>query len=343
MSSSVEQLVIREEFPCGAPIIARFLDGLSNVPDVRLSELHLLTRPKSDASGCIPSLTRFLTNQERLVALTIPPFQPSEHRSLLDLVKAPQQLESLDLVMMADQPEACIRLLGTLPGLCSNLMEFGVVFLKRENAAFSMTFDYILPLLEIHTLENVEIVSDNGMALSEEEIRQMGKAWPRLYRLSLWPHGFQREKVGLSPRAVWSVAASFPLLEELGVYIDLNDEHPPTPHLQPPPEYPWCAFTPNLRALNVGGSRLASEHVNAMTEFLSAITQSPITLNFDGDTGDGPVNRDASRWTEARETYQMVMRIRGGVAGHAQLYINALARDHELLRLRLIGKYSPFI
>lgn len=39
----------------------------------------------------------------------------------------------------------------------------------------------------------------------------------------------------------------------------------------------------------------------------------------------------------------MVMRIRSGVAGNAQLYFNALAADHELLRQQLVeyGTYIP--
>ncbi|KAG8914706.1 hypothetical protein FRC01_003954 [Tulasnella sp. 417] len=81
-----------------------------------------------------------------------------------------------------------------------------------------------------------------------------------------------------------------------------------------------------------------------MAEFLSAITQSTIKLTVDGDAESGEVNRDVSQWAKVRDAYQMVMRIRGGVSGHAQLYINALAGDNELLRQRLVEyeTYIPF-
>ncbi|KAG9022038.1 hypothetical protein FS837_006784, partial [Tulasnella sp. UAMH 9824] len=335
ISPSVKHLVIREEFPCGTPLIARFLDGLSNIPDIRFIEFHLSTRPKSDASGCIPSLARFLANQDQLLAATLPSFRPSEHRSISDIVKAPHKLECLDLVLVAGQSEECINFLKTLPGLCSNLKEIGVDFLKRENTPFTLTFDCILPLLEIHTLETVEILSDQGMTLDEAQIRQMGKAWPRLCRLALWPDGFQMNKVGLPPSALWWFAPSFPVLEDLAVYIHLGGQHPPLPHLQPPPQYPWRAFGPNFRTLNIGGSRLPNQSVNPMAEFLSTVTQSPINLTFDGDGESGVENRDYYQWRKVREAYEMLMRIRGGVATNAQLYINALAGDNEALRQRL--------
>ncbi|KAG8979876.1 hypothetical protein FRB90_007853, partial [Tulasnella sp. 427] len=124
-------------------------------------------------------------------------------------------------------------------------------------------------------------------------------------RLSLCPSDYKPNQTSISPSALWKIAASLFVLEELGVYINLNDQQHPLPRIQLDPKHRWFAFPSKLRILDLVASPLGEKHVISMAEVLFMMAPVSITLFWEGKENPSEIT---SQWEKVLEAYEMALR-----------------------------------
>lgn len=266
----------------GVDIVCRFFDTLIAFTGLDL-ETFKFGRQSLEVKVAAQLLS-FLNSQRNIKVLEVsgdPYLEPTPVQDIL-FPNFPQGLHELSADVefegQSDYNDRIQTMLQRLPNL--RVLE---LMLTNTGSWYLPNFEGLAPFLHNPDLEELTLWVAEEINLNHTDIHTLGRALPKMARLSLRLFYTARPAVGMPASSLMDFAKAFPNLETLYLRITEIDVSLPLP--PPDDEVQVCPFNPaTFRSLHVGDSPLSQKDVPCMRAFLRMLCPHPLfDLRYDGE------------------------------------------------------------
>ncbi|KAG8876407.1 hypothetical protein FRB97_004181 [Tulasnella sp. 331] len=139
----------------------------------------------------------------------------------------------------------------------------------------ALSFNDIRPLLKCTALSTLRLGHNLPMSYTQDDVAEMGAAWPRMRSLQLCEDPTSREGTGQPLQTVLAFARAFTKLETLALYVDMST-------VNETPSIPWGLATSDWDVLDFGTSSIDTDDlliaVNKVALFLARISGPDVSI-----------------------------------------------------------------
>ncbi|KAJ6544789.1 hypothetical protein DFH09DRAFT_873070, partial [Mycena vulgaris] len=183
---------------------------------------------------------------------------------------APTNLTALYLdSQLVESPAVVHELLSVLADTCQLLESLGIVTLISANLPSEerISFATLRPLQNFPNLTIFELIHQNPLDLTMDDLDQLARSWPSLRKLILNNEPAVSEQSALTLKALLPFSRHCPELEQLGLFINASTADLPSSY----PTDLTSSYTPfaKLQRLSMGVSLIEEE--GAVALFLSQL------------------------------------------------------------------------
>ncbi|KAJ7707801.1 hypothetical protein B0H17DRAFT_1192234 [Mycena rosella] len=218
---------------------------------------------------------------------------------------------------LVESPAVVHELLSLLAETCHLLESLGIVTLIGPNSPNEerINFSTLRPLLNFPNLLIFEIIHQNPLDLTLEDLDQLARSWPSLKKLILNNEPAVSEHSTLTLQALLPFARHCPEIEQLGLFINASTADLPSSPTNFTSSYQSLPFG-KLKRLSMGVSLL--EDAGAVALFLSQLcplgTHIEYGVTWETDALiesllDAMVNR-CEKWRKVEELLPLLTRLR---------------------------------
>ena len=219
----------------------------------------------------------FLGKQKGLTVIDLPYFSLSSADAILDSLKSHPNLDYFTAWLPFTAHDTIATFLKTLVGTCPDIRVLTFVPTEGDRGFQHMTFDTIRPVLQLKKLKELEVFDRYAIQIDDDDIRDMGRAWPQIETLNLCTNAYETgsfgietfeeeeditaELLGVPISRLLTFATAFPpTLRKLGMCFDFDEDLPGADTLS---TRVW-----SLEVLGVGSAPMPMGRARGVGEFL---------------------------------------------------------------------------
>ncbi|KAG8982140.1 hypothetical protein FRC05_000282 [Tulasnella sp. 425] len=252
----------------GADLISQLLSHLS-LQNLHLTTFNLDTKwMDSEDKKLDAALASFLGSQPALEEVLFPKFYV--HHSMTNILAELHRLHTFHGILRFDTPQEVESFIANLAGACPGLRHLVLYITDDSTDQDGIRFESIKPLLSCRSFVEFQILHGKPLQLHSNQIHAIGQAWPEIATLSLSPNVVRSDAPGLPLSELLHFGPlSFPRLERLAVFLDLNLAHAPNVRMA----------LSQLKTLCVGTTPITSDtNLKSLAQHLATICSPTIRL-----------------------------------------------------------------
>ncbi|KAG8945177.1 hypothetical protein FRC04_001156 [Tulasnella sp. 424] len=240
---------------------------------------------------------------------------------LIQLFQAPERFPQLNEAILScvdlESPGQILKLTESIAQRYPDITSVTLILYRLDtDRNCNLSFQHIRPLLACRDLGVLGIEHNNPLCVSENDLGEMGAAWLRIRELNLCskPTKWNDNPVsgGVPLRLLPKMAALFPTVQILGIYVDLTDV--PTFDHNIIPSVQFQA----LRVLDVGTSGVPACGPSTVGFFIGALCKSEVQI-LRGSAPRGGYrggHSNAEEWDSVQSVVRLLVQSKNRIHEH---------------------------